>query len=350
MRIAKETSSSRGKHIDVDNGFQQKLSALKRDYESVTGGSWNHFYCPVLYRDDDTELCRAHVVNKGFREADRSWTVQRKDVDNYYGTLFEADFLALERIGELLVEEALTDRNVARQFRPELVLDGEVQDYYFQPDRLSVPETHTRLDYYVNDQIVPLVLKLSPDEMEQSAEKRWQIIVEKDVRLAALASLLKAAHLTLFHRLGYQYALSSGGRYLGRQALGEFFFKTRNLHRTKALEFAESHFRPYASVVRPFISPSSDFKGTLTDGLFFACGSGPEPWGLQVLIRFGGQMHAVIVPTLVDAECAAMFSKFLDSPFPRVEMRMGRICQDRLEVSPKSQMVEWPETAYDPPE
>ena len=350
MRITKETSSSSGKDADMDNGFQQKLSILKRDYESVTGDSWNHFYCPILYMDDNTELCRAHVINKGFQEADRSWTIQRKDVDNYYGTLFEADFLALERIGEPLVEESLTDRNVARQFRPELVRDGEVQDYYFQPDRLSVPETHTTLDFHVNGQIVPLVLKSSADELEQNAEKRWQIIIEKDIRLAALASLLKAAHLTLFHRLGYQYALSSGGCYLGRQVLGEFFLKTHDLNRTEALEFAEGHFRPYASVVRPLISPSPDFKGTLTDGLFFACGSGPKPWGFQVLIRFGGQMHAVIVPTLINTECAVMFSKFLDSPFPRVEMRMGRICEDRLEVSPETQVVEWPETAYDLPD
>ena len=39
---------------------------------------------------------------------------------------------------------------------------------------------------------VRLGLKIRPDEMLSTAE--WRIAIEKDVRLAALVSMLKAAH------------------------------------------------------------------------------------------------------------------------------------------------------------
>ena len=333
----------------MDN-THRKLSILKRDYEAVTGKSWNHFYCPILHRDEDIELCRAHVVNEAFRDADRSWTIQRADVDNYYGSLFEADFVAMGKKDANIVEEALVDKNVARQFSPKFVLDGDVQEHYIPSDPRCVPEEHTTLAFHLDDSIVPYTLKLAPEQVVQSLNRQWEVRVEKDIRLAALVSLLKCAHLTLFHLLGYRYALSSGGHHLGREVLGDFFLKTRGLPRARALEVAKSHFKPYASIVRPVISISTDFRGTLADGQFFAYGSGAMPWGLGVLIQFSRQTHMVIVPTLLDADSAATFSRFLNSSFPRIEARNGRILPDKIELSAKSHIMEWPETTYNPTE
>ena len=330
--------------------MEQRKAALKRDFESVTEKSWNHFYCPILHRDEDAELCRAHVINEAFREADRSWTVQRADVDNYYGSLFEADFVAMDKKDDPIVEEALVDKDVARQFRPKFVLDGDVKEHYIPSDVDSVPEGHTTFAFHLDDSIVPYTLKLAPEQVTQSLDGRWEVLVDKDIRLAALVSLLKCAHLTLFHLLGYRYALSSGGLHLGREILGRFYLKTRGLPREKAIEIAKFHFKPYASVVRPVISMSADFKGTLTDGYFYACGSGANPWGLGILIKFSGQTHMVIVPTLQDADSAVTFSNFLDSSFPRIEARTGRILPDRFELSTESHMMEWPETTFDPTE
>lgn len=329
---------------------EQRKAELKRDFESVTGKSWNHFYCPILYRDEDTKLCRAHLINKAFREADRSWTVQRADVDNYYGSLFEADFVAMDKMNDPIAEEALVDKDVSRQFRPKFVLDGDVKEHYLPSNVDSVPEEHTTIAFHHDDSIVPYTLKIAPEEVVQSLDGRWEILVDKDVRLAAVVSLLKCAHLILFHLLGYGYALSSGGRHLGWEVLGRFFLKTRDLPKKKAIEFAKSHFKPYASVVRPVISMSADFKGTLTDGYFYACGSGANPWGLGIFIQFSGQTHTVIVPTLQDAYSAETFSRFLDSAFPSFEVRIGRIVPDRLELSAESHIVEWPGTTFDPTE
>ena len=327
--------------------MDQRKADLKRDFESAAGKTWNYFYCPILHQDENTQLCRAHIINAAFKEADRSWTLQRADVDNYYGSLFEADFVAMDKKDDPIVEEALMDKDVARQFRPKFVLDGDVMEHYIPSSVDAVPEGHTTFAFHLDDGIVPYTLKLAPAQVMQSPDGRWEVLVDKDIRLAALVSLLKCAHLTLFHLLGYRYALSSGGLHLGKDILGRYFLQTRELPRKEAIEIAKSHFQPYASVVRPVISMSADFKGTLTDGYFYACGSGANTWGLGVLIQFSGQTHMVIVPTLLDAESAATYSSFLDSSFPIIEARTGRIFHDRFELSTESHMMEWPETTFD---
>ena len=81
----------------MNTQVKKRLEDLRSDHESVTGSPFKHFLCPILFRDDDTELCRAHVINKSFQESDRSWTVQRADVDAWYGSMFEADFWRSKR-------------------------------------------------------------------------------------------------------------------------------------------------------------------------------------------------------------------------------------------------------------
>ncbi|MEO8370707.1 MAG: hypothetical protein ABI806_16100 [Candidatus Solibacter sp.] len=41
-------------------------------------------------------------------------------------------------------------------------------------------------------------LKIHPDDALAAMSKGFEIVIEKDIRLPALVSLLKAAHLTLF--------------------------------------------------------------------------------------------------------------------------------------------------------
>jgi len=71
--------------------FQAKLEKLRSDYHQVRGAPFSHFFCPVLFSDEDVPLCKAHIVNLVFPDSSRIWTVQRKDVDNFYGSTFEAD-------------------------------------------------------------------------------------------------------------------------------------------------------------------------------------------------------------------------------------------------------------------
>lgn len=75
----------RGKQVQetMSTQVENRLKFLSADNESVTGRSFKHFFYPILYRDEDTELCRAHVINRAFKESNHSWTVQRADVDSW---------------------------------------------------------------------------------------------------------------------------------------------------------------------------------------------------------------------------------------------------------------------------
>jgi hypothetical protein len=64
----------------------ERLEALRQDFAVVAGRPFCHFFCPILMVDEQVELCRAHVVNHAFAASSRRWTVQWKDVDNFFGS------------------------------------------------------------------------------------------------------------------------------------------------------------------------------------------------------------------------------------------------------------------------
>lgn len=67
------------------NEPSERLSGLRGDYEAVTGAPFRHFFCPILYRDEDIELCEAHIVNGAFTDSPKATTIQRKDIDPAFG-------------------------------------------------------------------------------------------------------------------------------------------------------------------------------------------------------------------------------------------------------------------------
>ena len=123
-----------------------RLNTLRADFESVTGNPFQDFFCPILFKDEKVRLCRAHVINRRFRDSDRSWTIQRADVDAWFGTLFEDDFLALEYKDQSVIEDALTDKDLTRRFRPRLTVDGQIVDYFLSRGRVPGPQTSGELD------------------------------------------------------------------------------------------------------------------------------------------------------------------------------------------------------------
>lgn len=103
---------------ETGSDLQRKLEALRTDFAAVAGAPFHNFYCPILFADDLTEICRAHLVNQAFSETSRRWTVQRKDVDNFYGTSFEADFVELKESYSPI--ETLIANGLSGRHRPEI--------------------------------------------------------------------------------------------------------------------------------------------------------------------------------------------------------------------------------------
>src|SRR5258706_36038 len=128
----------------MDSETQQKLAALRSDYQAHVGTPFSHFYCPILFRDDDVDLCKAHIVNAAFPDSTRRWTIQRSDVDNFYGSAFESDFVNIQYSGSHLADGIFVDRHLSKNLHPKIrigdedvehfVARGPVPDYFTQTE------------------------------------------------------------------------------------------------------------------------------------------------------------------------------------------------------------------------
>jgi hypothetical protein len=175
----------------------------------VTRSSFDYFFCPFLYKDEDVELCKAHIINQKFSNASKIWTVQRKDVDNFYGSFFEAEFLLIQHKEKLDAFEAMKRKDI----QTEVLLNDKPVDYY--PHNNNIPDGFTPLVIDKNGEMLKIVVKMPSTDVDQFKNEQWEIAHFNDLRLPAFVSLLKAAHLTLIKLIGYSYVFSKGAHYVG---------------------------------------------------------------------------------------------------------------------------------------
>jgi len=322
------------------------VGVLRADYAAVRGHPFRNFYCPILFRDELTSLCMGHVVNEAFGGSDRHRTVQRRDVDNFFGSLFEAEFVLSTAKGGRTAVDVLADRRLSQQFRPRILINGRLVDHYLPAG--PVPSTHSELSIErPGTAPLRLAVKIEPNRTLTPSQRTLQIHIHKDIRLHAVVSLLKAAHLTLFRLRKYSYALSTGGRFMGWDVLGQYAADNMTLDRPTAIANARRHFSQFMNLVRPLAPMPADFRGTISDGKLFLCRGTRMPWASMVFVRTGTQMHAVLVPTLKDAESAEYFLHFMSRPTPRIEATSMRLAGDHWERSSDAHFIEWPAADVD---
>jgi hypothetical protein len=323
------------------NAFvKAELERLNEDFKDNTGGTrFAHFFCPILFRDEKTELCEAHIINKAFADSTRESTVQRRDVDNFYGSRFESDFLdsAAFKLSHL---EILADRSLAKRFNATLLREGKPVEHFYP--RGEVPEKFSLLQ--LGDlPSKPLGLKMDTADLVAAADENWEIEVSRDIRLPMLVSTIKAAHLSLFKMLGYQYALRSAGRFVGHDILGKFFLENQKRRKRDLPERAVEFFRPFVHMVRPVISTTIGAQGTVTDRLMFLCmGGSGMPWAFIVLIKTSEQMHGVMIPSFGDPDQIATFLDFLHNPNSSIHVATCRFAGDKWEISKGTMPMTWP--------
>ena len=332
----------------MDNEFVRKLNELRYEFAGLADHSFEHFFCPVLFRDDDVTLSRAHIVNLAFPDSTRLWTIQRTDVDNFFGYIVESDFVDLQHGGIGIAAKSLVDPHLRRRFRPQILLEGTPIEY-FNPTG-PIPEQFTDIQLELEGQKMRLGLKISPAQMELHANANWQIKVSKDVRIQAVVAVIKAAHLSLFEMCGYRYALSPAGAIIGH-LLGSFF--TRNVKRKKSLILSDavSHFLPFAGMVRPIESELLTFRGTVEDGYAHICwleGYQPErPWALIMYVRTGQQLHAALMPLFDDDTGAARFERALERGGDTFVTSAVQFCEDHWKHYPGKLDQHWPDANFD---
>lgn len=327
---------------------KSKLDRLRADYARVRGEPFTYFYCPILFKDENVRLCQAHIINQAFSDTTRDWTVQRSDVDSFYGSRFEADFVAIQYNENGSIGKVLTDQTLSKRFRPSILVDDEAVEYFVATD--DVPDCFPLIEYQHSGSSVQLGIKI-PSENLVIGEHKFEIAINKDVRIAALVSLVKAAHLTLFHILGYRYVLSASGYFVGRQILGEFFYQNYNKSKAKVLENAFSSFREFTHMVRPVLSTDFNLRGTITDSKFFICkGNGCTPWALIVFIRTAQSLHAVMIPIFDQPDAVATFLGFLQNENNLIEGSLGCYRDGHWEISKELSKLVWPKTGVLYPE
>jgi len=329
---------------------QTKLDQLREDYEQVRGYPFTHFFCPILFRDEDTPLCKAHIINRAFPSSSRKWTIQRKDVDEFYGSNFEADFSAIQYKENRSIGKTLTDKALYNTFFPKIIINDKPVDYFIA--RGNIPEQFTPVLFENDDgKTILLGLKMSPAEYKSLEGEKLEIEISKDVRISALVSLIKAAHLTLFDMIGYRYALSAAGFFTGWDVLGKFYLQNFNKTKSEILANAIPFFSEFSHMTRPILTNNMSSKGTIADRLLYLCKSGnSSPWAFIVFIKTSHLLHAVIIPLLDQAYKAERFYNFLRDENEFLEATLCRFNQDHWEVSKESTKLHWPKTGILYPE
>lgn len=321
-----------------ESKIKRSLEELRQDYISVKGRPFNHFFCPMLYTDEDVELCKGHIVNQFFKNSSQKWTVQRKDVDAFYGSRFEADFADIQLNGKSL-PEVLADRSRSQRIRPKIYVDNEPFEVFATTK--GVPSQFTPLQFEGTSALFGL--RMNPAAVQASEGKNWEIEISRDLRLPALVCAIKAAHLTLFYLLGYRYAFSLAGHFVGREILGKFFLENCTKSKPEVLANAPSFFREFFHMVRPLVSQGFNSRGSVQDRGFKMCiGSSGHPWALIVFVKAENHVLCVLVPILEQPEQAATFVEFLRNESSTIQIATCYLRNDKWEVSKERKQVVWP--------
>ena len=330
----------------MDEAGQLELDLLRDDYNRVAGEHFRWFHCPFLFRDEDVELCKGHVLNQAFVGSKRVWTIQRKDLDNFYGSFFEPDFVLIQDLGSAALQGVIESPGLVKKVPVNVSLKGvRIDSYPYKKG--PVPKEHTPIVIESSSgRTLSMVLKIAPDEVaENTASRDWALSVEKDLRLESLVSLLKAAHLTLFRMLGYNYALSAGGYFTGWNALGSFYMNNYGSNKRDVLMSAPAHFRQFRNMVRPVVSHSPGLEGTVSDNKLYICETTDNHrWAFVVFIRLPGSLHAVVVPILDHPEGAARFHGFLEAGESTLLLRFCKYEDGIFRAHPRTTTFKWPGT------
>ena len=325
------------------------LEALRDDFESVRGKPFKHYFCPILHVDENVQLSKGHVVPKSMGGVSR--VLQRKDVDNNFGSFFEAeaaDFITLDPNDALLGGNPETMRRVARRFKPQILADGMDK---------PIDGTYRKVGDDIHIVVSLDDLGIDPDNVPKTIVAKR--IHSFDARSSVLATALRTSHLCWFQKLGYRYVFSNEGllvAHILRLFYREFIEPRYGEGKTKSgsliseevkrevndlcLQFANLCRPLPKSVVETF--PDELRRGTPDSGWFMALWDGNQIYGRISLVRLADHYIRVMTPMITDARGWAMIDLAvnleLEWSFAKWDSDMGR-----FEVGPPSgNKLIWP--------
>ena len=285
------------------NPLGLNLEQYRSDFESVTGKPFKHFFCPILRVDEDVRLTKGHIVPASLGGQQR--VMQRADVDNGFGSFFEAESADAMTKGlqqDNLVERVLSDSAGLQRFSQWLELEGKER-------RVPVKSRQ------VGNEKIFFVPK--SDLQADGKTFKARFAVELDARSSMLITCLKASYLYWFKQLGYSYVFSNEGIFVASvlaRAYRKFIQPRQRPNRkkpglmsekvkTKVNEFCLQ----FANFLRPVPQetvnswPPELQKGTVDSGWFLALVDEGELYGRITVLKFGKEYSAIMTPMITDA-------------------------------------------------
>lgn len=304
------------------------LERLASQYESLTGHRPNLFICPMTGNDVNCldDIINGHVVNQSIPNSSNVTVPQRKDIDSFYGTHFEAAFTGV-MLGATTGILPFFERT--NSGRPPVILSetGHLSYHLTTKEgringKRSFGPEHTPATLVSADgsNRVPIAIhtdKCNSDYLKQCSEITFRH--STDARLETFVSIFKAAYLTMFHLLGYHYVLGEAGTCIGPNLLGASFQNYRNLDRQAIHRCAYTHFDAYGPCVTRMDLPESYTNGcsvdskrfdvvyTSTDNINFT------PVAYLVYIKANATSFGVLLPCGGIPESVDKFIHFRDS-------------------------------------
>jgi hypothetical protein len=320
--------------------IKKQLGFLQTDHIKVAGKPFTRFYCPLTGQDDaNAELCLGHVINGAMPNSSRKTIVQRKDIDGFYGRLLEPAFIAIMRMQSQSKARNFYDPEIRKKVGLTILIDGEPCEWY-EDQGGPAPDYFTKKTLRSTEfGDLKIVLKKKID-----TRVKLTFRLAHDARIESIASLLKAAYLTLFRILGYGFALSDGGREIGYNVIGRFF--REHEHDKDARKAAGPFFRQYVNLIRPV----SNYTGALPAGTLdtgrghFCYDAHGVLFGSIIDVRMDKLLAAVLVPTFHDEASKVVFNDFLENKDQRLFLREFNYAERTRQIRAKKEIVErvWP--------
>lgn len=274
--------------------IEKDLERFRADYALLGDGPFKHFHCPILLKDEEVELCMGHVVNKSIPNCCRKTVVQRRDVDGFYGSLLERHFGIAMKAKRTDIGGMIFDPELRRDIPWRVKVAGQEIDVYEPIKHRS--ESHPIVQIQNADGgVLNLALKVAAQQLPDAGS--LQIVVDRSYVPEATASLLKAAHLTMFSIFGYRHVYSPSGLMVA-DVLRRFYEENHKRERKAQAEAAKVYFQEYAGMVIPLGGYNESLiRGSIEDHRFIRCvGSSGGWYALGVLIRTDTTMHVVLLP------------------------------------------------------
>ena len=332
-----------------------KIAQLNADFKSTRGEPFKYFYCPILHVDDNVPLTGGHIVPKSF--GGRSTVIQRTDVDNGFGSFFEAEAFDAIRLGldgnplEMVLDgNPKAMKNLRRRYKLSVHLKGAERSVRASPRKIG-----DRVGLFAHTDGVEQVSGVVEGPSTVSAS----VSAELDARSSILATSLRVSHLCWFQKCGYRYVFSDEGLLVAwiLRSFYEMFIsyrcgpnqaQKRSLISERVKAEVNDYCLQFANMIRPCprslveALPEDLRRGSLDSGRFIALWDEGRIYGRISIVKLGGQHIAVMTPSMLDPRGWALLDLVSDLALTFSFAKFDADAGVSIVDPPNGQTLVWP--------